>query len=474
MLSFVLQQSTNAAYLEEDVVGVVENDEIQLTIDTKVDVAKLIATFTHNGHVVFVNTAVQESATTANDFSQQLIYTVEAENKERRQYTVKIDWREVDEEVAAHIPHFYIYTDNNMPINSKDDYRKGILRVKGGEVYEDFSAPTSVKGRGNSTWKLPKKPYRLKLDAKASLLGLPAEKDWILLANYIDPSLMCNAVAMKTGQLLQMPFTNHIIPVDVTVNGEYMGSYMFTEQKEVKESRINVGEGGWFIELDTYFDEEWKFKSKYFQLPVMIQYPELDKMSEAEAQPIFNEMRSDFNALEELIFAESFPNNNYLDYFDAEAFVNYLIVYTLTDNKEINSPKSTYIYKKKGGKYNMGPIWDFDWAFGYAIKPRKHFTHPTESLFVPGKSKGTAFFSRIAHDPAIQEIYKTKWVQFKAEKYPLLIEYLKDYAHTIRESHAQDQVRWEQGTDGVDEYLSELLNWLHERVAYMDGFVVGN
>ena len=108
---------------------------------------------------------------------------------------------------------------------------------------------------------------------------------------------------------------------------------MFTEQKEVKESRINVGDGGWLIELDTYFDEEWKFKSRYFQLPVMIQYPKLDKMSEAEAQPIFNEMRSDFNALEELIFAESFPNNNYLDYFDAEAFVNYLIVYTLTDHK---------------------------------------------------------------------------------------------------------------------------------------------
>ena len=62
----------------------------------------------------------------------------------------------------------------------------------------------------------------------------------------------------------------------------------------------------------------------------------------------------------------------------------------------------------------MCPIWDLDWAFGYAIKPRKHFTHPTESLFVSGNSKGTAFFSRIAHDPAIQEIYKTKWMQFKA------------------------------------------------------------
>ena len=374
----------------------------------------------------------------------------------------------------THIPHIYIDTDGGVGIVSKDDYVKANVRIAGGGKYPDFEGRTSIKGRGNSTWVMPKKPYRLKLDEKAPLLGYPAEKDWILLANYIDPSLMCNAVAMKTGGLLEMPFTNHIIPVDVTLNGAYMGSFSFTEQKEVEESRINVGEGGWLIELDTNFDEApWQFMSNKFRLPVMIQYPELDKMEEALAIPIFNEMESDFNALEGLIFDESFPNNNYLDYFDATAFVNYLIVYTLTDNEEINHPKSTYIYKKKDGKYNMGPIWDFDWAFGYE-GTYKHFVNPDRSLFWSGNAKGTHFFSKIVQDPVIQSLYRTEWAKFKAEKYPILVAYLQAYAEAIRESHAIDQQRWNQSSGDIDKYLTRLLDWLDNRVSYMDGLYPGN
>src|SRR5690606_14498507 len=219
--------------------------------------------------------------------------------------------------------------------------------------------------RGNSTWGMPKKPYRLKLDNKASLLGLSAEKDWILLANYLDGTLMLNAVASKTAQLLEMPYTNTMIPVDVTLNGEYMGNYMFTEHKEVEKNRIDVTNGGILLELDTYFDEAWQFKSEHYELPVMIQYPELEDYLFEEATIERDRIMADFQILEDAVFDESFPNNNYLDYIDANALVNYLIVYNLTRNVEINHPKSTYLHKQKDGKYMMGPIWDFDWAFDY-------------------------------------------------------------------------------------------------------------
>ena len=367
-----------------------------------------------------------------------------------------------------HIPHLYIDTDDGLPITIKKEYKKANIRIIGGVKYEDFEGRTSIRGRGNSTWGMPKKPYRLKLDTKESLLGLSAEKDWVLLQNYIDPSLMSNAVAMKTGQLLEMPFTHHIIPVDVTLNGEYIGSYTFTEHKEVEESRINVGEGGWLIELDTYFDEDYKFYSKNYQLPVMIQHPDLGKMSEVDATSVFNEMKSDFNTMEGLIFDESFPNNKYLDHFDAKAFVNFLIVYTLTGNEEINHPKSTYLYKKKGEKYNMGPIWDFDWAFGYE-GTYQHFVNPTRNLFWGSNAKGTRFFSRITQDPVIQEMYRTEWPKFKSEKYPILRKYVVDYAETIRESHAADQKRWGQSSGSIDKYLARLLDYLDKRVTYMDG-----
>lgn len=470
LLSFTLEKSRNTAYLDEDIVGVIQNGEILLTFKTKVDATNLIATFKHNGNAVFVGAAVQVSGATTNDLSKLPVYSVEAENKERKQYAVKIVW---PEEKLVNIPHFYIDTDGQAPIVSKDDYLNAKLRIVGGDNYENFEATTKIKGRGNSTWNMPKKPYRLKLTEKASLLGLTAEKDWVLLQNYIDPSLMGNAVAMKIGQLLEMPFTHHIIPVDVTVNGKYLGSYTLTEQKEVKESRINVGEGGWLIELDTYFDEDYRFYSKNFELPVMIQYPKLDKMTQAEAMPIFEEMKSDFNAVDDLIYAASFPNNNYLDFFDANAFVDFLIVYTLTGNEEINHPKSTYIYKKKGGKYSMGPIWDFDWAYGFE-GTNTHFVDPTRSLFWSRNTKGKLFFSKIAQDPAIKSLYKTEWPRFKAEKYPLLVEYINEYARTIKKSHAKDQDRWKQSSGDIDKYSKRLLSWLEKRVEYMDGLAAGS
>ena len=375
---------------------------------------------------------------------------------------------------AIHIPHLYIDTDGGVPIVEKSVYLDANIRILGGNKYDDFEGRTTIRGRGNTTWGMPKKPYRFKLDQAASLLGLPAERNWVLLQNYMDPSLMCNAVAMRIGQLLEMPFTHHMIPVDVTLNGEYIGNYTFTEHKEVTESRINVGEGGWLIELDTNFDEDFQFISKNYELPVMISYPELDKMPEVEAQSIFEEMENDFNALEDLIYAESFPNNNYLDYLDAQAFVNYLIVYMLTDNEEVNHPKSTYIYKKLGGKYNMGPIWDFDWAFGHQ-GTGEHFTMPNQPLFWEGdaRRRGTFFFSKIIEDPAIAAIFNVEWSKFRAEKYPILVEYIEEYAETIRESHAKDQVRWGQSTGSIDVYLTKLLNWLDQRAIYMDGLAEG-
>ena len=464
LITFTFEKNKNQTYLEEDIHATVGNGIISLSLPEKIDATNLVATFTHNGEAVSIGTIPQVSGVTANDFSKQLVYTVESENKSKKTYDVNIGW--IAEDVDQ-IPHLYIDTENQQPIDEKKVYRKGTLRVVGGNEYEDFEGGMSIRGRGNSTWGMPKKPYRIKLDAAASLLGLSAEKDWVLLQNYIDPSLMCNAVAMKAGQLLEMPFTHHMIPVDVTLNGEYIGSYTFTEHKEVEDNRINVGKDGWLIELDINYDEDFKFISSKFELPVMIQYPELDKMAENEALTISNEMESDFNAMEELIFAESFPNNNYLDYFDADAFVNYLIVYTLTGNQEINHPKSTYIYKKKGEKYNMGPIWDFDWAFGYEGSG-DHFVDPSRSLFWSGDAKGTRFFSKLTQDPAIQDLYRTEWTKFKTHKYPLLVEYIKEYAETIRESHAKDQERWKQSSGSIDDYLARLLDWLDKRVVYMD------
>lgn len=425
---------------------------------------ELIPTFETAATKVLVNGVPLESGKNSIDFSEPVTFTLISEFGSQKEYVVNIEWN-------TGLPHLFIITENNAPVNSKDDYVQATIKLDGADIYEDYEGTTRIRGRGNSTWGMPKKPYRLKLDNKASLLGLSAEKDWILLANYLDGTLMLNAVASKTAQLLEMPYTNTMIPVDVTLNGEYMGNYMFTEHKEVEKNRIDVTNGGILLELDTYFDEAWQFKSEHYELPVMIQYPELEDYLFEEATIERDRIMADFQILEDAVFDESFPNNNYLDYIDANALVNYLIVYNLTRNVEINHPKSTYLHKQKDGKYMMGPIWDFDWAFDYNGVDT-YFQSSTGPLFRGGNESGTRFFSRFLEDPTIQDLYRDKWSQFKSNKLPELLSYIDEYAALIEISHALNYRKWQRGSGDINDDLEKLRTWVENRASYIDDYVI--
>ncbi|KAA6305826.1 hypothetical protein EZS27_042520, partial [termite gut metagenome] len=140
-----------------------------------------------------------------------------------------------------------------------------------------------IRGRGNVTWTYPKKPYRLKFDKKISVFGLGEAKSWVLLANYRDPTLIMNTVAFELGHKLKFPYTNHANHVEMFVNEEYKGSYMLTEQVQVDKYRIDIDEKkDFFVELDTYYDEEIKFRSALINLPVNVKSPEVKNESEIE------------------------------------------------------------------------------------------------------------------------------------------------------------------------------------------------
>jgi len=352
-------------------------------------------------------------------------------------------------------------TNGGVPIVSKDDYVAGVLTVYGQSEYNDLIIDAEIRGRGNSTWTYPKKPYKIKLSSDASILGIAPEKDWVLLANYIDGTHLLNAVGMKIGQLMEMPFTNTIVPVEVTINNEYLGLYMLTEQVEVKTNRVNVGDDGLLLNLDTNYDEEWQFKSDAYDLPVTIKYPKTMDADKLTA------IKSEFELLEALVAHEDFPNNEYLDYIDDVSIAKYLIVYMLTGNEEINHPKSTYIHKTSTGKFTMGPIWDFDWGFAYEGS-FQHFSSFDRPLFWPSStSAGTPFFSRLMSDPKIEALIKEHWGVFKADHLSELMHYIDEYAFSTQEAKARDFALWMHD----DKEVGALKRWLEHRVSYMDGFI---
>lgn len=378
-----------------------------------------------------------------------------------------IETETINQNIAAVIPHIYIEVNGSEEIVSKDIYLKGSVKVEGNGQFESLSAvSTSIKGRGNSSWNKPKKPYRLKLDNKISMLGLPAGKNWVLLANYQDYTLMLNAVAMKVGEQLGMPYTNKIIPVDLTVNGQYRGNYTLTQQVEIDPNRVAVGDDGVLLELDKYFDEEFKFRSANFDLPVMIKGPDIS----SDAQ--FNKIKDEFQAFENLLAAPTFPANNYGDSFDKKQLVNYMIVNNLTGNLEVNHPASVYIHKANGGKYTMGPIWDFDWGYGMDETSRTFFQTPDITLFKEyDDRKGAVFFKTFLKDKEVRDLYKVQWRTFKDNQFEPLMDFIERYAAQIRESQKKDYEIWKVGVNNLPRYKADLKTYLRKRAHHIDDYL---
>ena len=422
--------------------------------------SELIPTFTTNAVKVLVDEVEQKSGMTKNDFSSPVVYQFIMRNGETFQYTVKAEF------LLSAIPELTITTTDPSiaEIPSKDYYLEGTLAVNGRGGYEDYTGKTEVKGRGNSTWGYPKKPYRLKLNKKAEICGLGKAKNYVLLANHLDPTLMLNSVAFKIGRLLELPFTNHAIPVDVVLNGIYKGSYLLTEQIEVKENRVDLDENNSVMwELDSYWDDEPKFKSTAFNLPVMVKDPDLTTEQ-------FEYWKKDFNAFTTQFAKEPLEGNSYVDMIDIESVAKFLITFNLVHNMEINHPKSVFLHKERNGKYVMGPIWDFDWAYDYE-GTSNHFGRYNTPLFSSSMNGvGTAFFQRFLQDSRVKAIYKRTWQDFKNNKLDALLQYVDDYAVMLKPSVERNSELWE-NTRSFDTKVKELKTWLRNRADYIDSEV---
>ena len=367
--------------------------------------------------------------------------------------------------MPTEIPHIYIMTDEYVEeIPDKENYMTSTFRVKSSNSEYKIAGEISIKGRGNSTWYYDKRPYRLKLTDKASLCGMPEGKNFVLIAHYIDPTLMSNPIAFKMASLLDIPFVNSAIPVEVTLNGKYRGSYMLTEDIGIRKTSVNIDEeNSVLFEIDANFDEEWQFKSPLYNLPVMVKDPDMTQES-------FDYWKSDFEALERLLTKDTIKTSDYADMLDLQSVANIMIINNMVGNYEIHHPKSLFMYKTKGGKYHMGPAWDYDWAYGL-IQGEGYFKNPDPIIFGDepnAESKpGYQLFRALVSDPRFVEIYRDRWEYFKIYAFPQLMEYVDRYEALIKESAKNDAKIWT-NTRNHTEMVEGMRNWLRTRITHID------
>lgn len=383
--------------------------------------------------------------------------------------------------VTTDIPRLVITVPDRPDLQqvcSKEDYLDATLAVDGNGTVPDAEAVSvKIRGRGNSSWTFPKKPMRLKFSKKTSLLGFSKAKNYVLLANYLDPSLMRNAVTLKIADLLGIPFSNHFQPVDVTFNGKDLGSFLLTEKVGINGASVDIDEEtGMLFELSSEFDEKYKFRSAINHLPVMVKDPDLDEICQENPElgtpeKILAKWQQDFNSAEALA-----ENGSPWDAFDIETCVNYMLLYNIVGNNELGHPKSMYIYKETSGPdkvYKFGPPWDFDFAFNIATMKDGVLTEnsPRLSLWTNGLCNvftGNARF---------MAKYKSRLRYFSTYLLPQLLEFFDTYAEQTAPSAMSNGVIWPAGNDYSWVYAlnsfdhtheaATLRQWIIDRVNYL-------
>jgi hypothetical protein len=252
-----------------------------------------------------------------------------------------------------------------------------------GNIYD---GNIGIEIRGTYSASLPQKPYGFETrdqtgaNLDVSLLGMPAENDWILLSNYNDKTFMRNTLAFDLFHKM-----GHYAPrtqmVEVIVNNVYQGIYILTEKIKRDKGRVDIAKlatkdvagddvtGGYIFKID-YYDASNSWRSNYTPIgyptkSVNYVYADPDATELLTSQKSY--LKDAVNSFESILHSNGFADKTggYPAWIDVNSFIDYFIVSEVSRNVD-GFKKSCFFFKdknSKGGKINAGPVWDFDWAW---------------------------------------------------------------------------------------------------------------
>lgn len=467
LLSMEFSPVDNPTLQERAVCKVNDDNTIDCWLPNVTTDKILVPRFTFEGTLVTISSMECQSGVTRFDFSRPLVLTVAT--------STKIEWYLVYVHAYTGLPILYINTDGRQAVTSKDYYLNGSMRlvedVKTRAAGDVTEARVHIKGRGNSSWKQPKKPYRLKFDEKISMLGEPADKSWVLIPNYNDKSMLCNSLAFYMSSVSNLDYTPRSHFVELVLNGSFDGTYLLCEKVKVSNHRLAVGDDGFLLEVDARAPSENKdpyFETEKLENPVVIKEPEV-----AYYDDNFNYARNYITQCENILFSSGFKNATagWQKYLDMDSFVDWYLIQEIGKNIDGLFWSSCYMHLQRGGKLMMGPIWDMDVAFGNIEQQNQTCYDPT-GFYI----RNVYWYYRLYQDPAFVQRVKERFNFFYNKRYEFLRDINAD-AQYLRYSAVENEKRW--GTlyhwtwsnyDIWGNYQNEvqrLKTWFLERMEWM-------
>jgi hypothetical protein len=315
---------------------------------------------------------------------------------------------------------------------------------------------------GKTEW--GKNDYRITFSSAVSLLDMPSHKDWELNPNVYDITMLHNQTAFFMSQMSKLDYTPRFRYVDLMFNGRYYGTYMLGEYLSVGSTRVNVGDDGFIMSIG-YLTSGSSFKTDYLEQPVSVLYPT------SQSALVVNYIADVVREAEGVLFSSRFADESYgwRQYMDENSFVDWYLINEIAKNQSGAFKSSCIMNYRRGGKLKMGPVWDFEKAFGDAGSTGS-------SGFV---IKDVSWYKRLFNDPAFVAKVKERFDYYYNHQEDILksinenAQYLKyaiqedntkwDTFKSFMSSDADTWVLYQGQVSSMKSWLTERMRWLKEQ-----------
>ena len=281
------------------------------------------------------------------------------------------------------------YPGNDLVLTDGDDVLTGAVEIK---------------GRGNSTWReYAKKPYQIKFSKKTSVLGMPAAKKWILLANASDDSMIRTRLVYDAAEQMDFPFVTEYQYVDLWIDGQYLGVYLLGEKAEIGKGRLNLQDpAGAIFELDNGFatdEDHYFFEGRLNSNFALKENVEVD---DEHIQQAMTNFQTAMTRLTTALTSQGWENlslSQLNEMIDVDSLARYYLMNEYVLNGE--SFFTSFFWYQDGASdvLHVGPLWDFDTCMGNKNEKVTDYNASSTSVLMKKMLNIPAFYQRV------QELY---------------------------------------------------------------------
>jgi hypothetical protein len=390
---------------------------------------------------------------------------------------------------ASGLPVVKIKTNQVVgPAMDKSSYVEGSFEIIGDGNFEGLEETTmKIKGRGNSTWwictdasagaVIGKCPYQVKFGDKTSILGMPEDKKWVLLAEKSDKSMIRNKIARYMGELSDLEYTPNAEYVELFINEDYQGTYLIGQKVEETNNRVDIGDDGYLVEIDTDANGRIDVDDIIFKPTIWssihtdgvfnIKDPDIDYGSDE-----FYLIENYINDFESVLYSNNFndPDSGYESYIDVDSLIDWFLINEIAKSVDARWYSSIYFSYIPGEKIKMGPIWDFDLSYGNLNYSDAQYT---SDFYI----KQNNWIDRLFLDEVFVEKVKIRY-SYYYNKIDDIKNKIDEFAKYIDKSQKANFERWnilgvyvwpnpvydltyEQEVERLKNWIEERMNWLN-------------